>query len=150
MGSLHLGFDENYMNRSVSLLSSRVTPVEPSLGEDDVVEVGVGVDDAGRAAPRAPQVDVARPRHDASHEREPRVLRRALALLSRQRSVGRRDRVDPALLCLPKNQIQFNSKLSVSSIYITSTSRCKFACFLGVSKIIVVCIRSRRIGRSRK
>ena len=104
MGSLHLGFDENYMNRSVSLLSSRVTPVEPSLGEDDVVEVGVGVDDSGGGAPGAAEVNGARPRDDTSDEREARVLRRKLPLLRGEGSARRRDRVDAALLVKKKKK----------------------------------------------
>jgi hypothetical protein len=79
-------------------LAVGVAPVVPSFGDDDVVHVGVGEDDAGEGAPGAAQVERAGPRHPAVDEGEPRVLQHALPVLRRQRPVVQRDRVHVAVL----------------------------------------------------
>lgn len=41
----------------ILLLSAGFAPVEPSFGEDDILEVGPDVDDAGERSPCTSQVD---------------------------------------------------------------------------------------------
>jgi hypothetical protein len=79
-------------------LAVGVAPVVPSAGDDDVVHVGVGEDDAREGAPRAAQVERAGPRHPAVDEGEARVLQHALPVLRRQRAVLVRDSMHVAVL----------------------------------------------------
>jgi hypothetical protein len=84
-------------------LAVGVAPVVPSFGDDDVVHVGVGEDDAGEGAPGAAQVERAGARYPAVDEGEPRVLQHALPVLRRQRPVVQRDRVHVAVLERPSS-----------------------------------------------
>ena len=79
-------------------LARGVAPVVPAAGDDDVVHVGVGEDDAGEGAPGAAEVERAGARHAAVEEGEPRVVQQALPALRRQRAVPRRHRVHVATL----------------------------------------------------
>lgn len=74
-------------------LAGGIAPVVPAAGDDDVVHVGVGEDDAGEGAPGAAEVEGAGARHAAVDERETRVLQDAHPVLRRQGSVVPRDRM---------------------------------------------------------
>jgi hypothetical protein len=102
-------------------LAVGVAPVVPSFGDDDVVHVGVGEDDAGEGAPGAAQVERAGARHPAVDEGEPRVLQHALPVLRRQRPVVQRDRVHVAVL--DGASVQSTRQYNGSSTTTTSSSR---------------------------
>ena len=111
------GEREARMGRDVQLAVG-VAPVVPPVGDDGVVHVGVGEDDAGEGAPGAAQVERAGPRHPAVDEGEPRVLQHALPVLRRQRPVVPRDRVHVAVL----QQQQQHVSISHPSIFYCSSS----------------------------
>jgi hypothetical protein len=86
----------------VLLVSSRVVPVGPARGDDDVVHVGVRVHNAGIRAPRAAQVQQPGPGHPALQKGESRVFRTGGSLLRRHGSECRlRDGVEVTPLGTP-------------------------------------------------
>ena len=73
-----------------------VSPIVPSFGGDDLLHVSVGKDDPREGTPSPAQVESARACDGALNEREARVLKHVLSLLSRQGSEAIGSGVKPA------------------------------------------------------
>lgn len=82
-----------------------ITPVAPSLGDDDATEVTVGVHHSGVLAPCSSQVEHAGAGEPAADEAEPGLLRRRAPLRRRDRAVARRHGVQRATLTKRKNKV---------------------------------------------